>query len=101
MVQLGSGQKWSAEFDRRQVHVGFVVDEVSLGQASFRVFWFSADSSIPLMHYARSFSYNQYGYNPRTVHVGFMKKVSQRLIFLQVFQFPCASIIPSMHVLIN
>jgi len=36
--QMDTGSVWSAGLDRGTVHVGFVLDEVSLGQVSFRVF---------------------------------------------------------------
>jgi hypothetical protein len=84
--------------------VGFVVNEVSLRQISFRVFWFSPDSSIPLMLHARPFIYNQYyiifwrhGFSRRQIHVGsVVDQVALRQIFLQVFQFSRASVFPSM-----
>ena len=40
-------------FDPRSVHVRFVVDEVAMGQVSFRALQFSAVSEIPPMLHTR------------------------------------------------
>jgi hypothetical protein len=49
----------AVRFDPRPVHVGFVRDEVAMGQVFPRILRFSEARVIPLRFYTHSFLYNR------------------------------------------